>query len=216
MYEAVLQSAAIREKTAASPGEDQQTEEDVCRVGWITCNAEGFAGDMGAVNVLEGGERGTNDLLSRSLYALEGLAAGRVAIAISHSDAASQNDLDGASVESAHDGGRGSGSSEFAEQVEMLLCFLGQCCSIVSPGEVLCGVHTQELGAALSLHSRTVAGQRSMLSLHSSEVNDNLLRLLRIQREIVVTAPPSQTAHLAPVVCLNSVANETHHSCVIC
>ncbi len=113
-------------------------------------------------------------------------------------------------------GGRGSGSSEFAEEVEMLLCFLGQCCSIVSPGEVLCGVHTQELGATLSLHSRTVDGQRSMLNLHSSEVNDNLLHLLRIQREIVVTAPPSQTAHLARVVCLNSVANETHHSCVLC
>ncbi len=33
--------------------------------------------------------------------------------------------LDGASVEGAHDGGRGSGSSEFAEEVETLLCFLG-------------------------------------------------------------------------------------------
>ncbi len=54
-----------------------------------------------------------------------------------HSDAASQDALDGASVEGAHDGGRGSGSSEFAEEVETLLCFLGQCCSVVSPGEVL-------------------------------------------------------------------------------
>ncbi len=75
-------------------------------------------------------------------------------------------------------------------------------------------MHTQELGAAHSLHSRTVDGQRSMLSVHSPEVN-NLLRLLHIQREIVVTAPPGQAAHLAPVVCLISVANETHHSCVI-
>ncbi len=32
------------------------------------------------------------------------------------------------------------------------------------------------------------------------------------QREIVVTAPPGQAAHLAPVVCLISVADETHHS----
>ncbi len=39
---------------------------------------------------------------------------GRVAGAIPHSDAASQDALDGASVEGAHDGGRGSGSSEFA------------------------------------------------------------------------------------------------------
>ncbi len=75
-------------------------------------------------------------------------------------------------------------------------------------------MYTQELGAAHSLHGRTIDGQRSMLSVHSPEVNDNLLRLLHIQREIV-TAPPGQAAHLAPVVCLISVADETHHSRVI-
>ncbi len=99
-------------------------------MGGITCNAEGFAGETGAVDVLEGGERDTNDLLSCSHYPLKGLAAGRVAGAIPHSDAASQNALDGASVEGAHDGGRGSGSSEFTEEVETLLWFLGQCCSV--------------------------------------------------------------------------------------
>ncbi len=91
-------------------------------MGGITCNVEGFAGETGAVDVLEGGERDTNDLLSCSHYPLKGLAAGRVAGAIPQSDAASQNALDGAS---SHDGGRGSGSSEFAEEVETLLCFLG-------------------------------------------------------------------------------------------
>ncbi len=156
----------------------KQTEEVVCRVGGITCNAEGFAGEMGAVDVLEGGERDANDLLNCSHYPLKGLAAGRVAGAIPHSYAASQNALDGASVEGAHDGGRGSGSSEFAEEVEMLLCFLGQCCSVVGPGEVLCDVYTQELGAAHSLHGRTIDGQRSMQRVHSPEVNNNLLRLL--------------------------------------
>ncbi len=54
-----------------------------------------------------------------------------------------------------------------------------------------------------------------MLSVHSPEVNNNLLCLLHIQREIVVTAPTGQAAHLAPVVCLISVADETHHSRVI-
>ncbi len=72
-------------------------------MGGITCNAEGFAGETGVVNVLKGGERDTNDLLSCSHYPLKGLAAGRVAGAIPHSDAASQNALDGASVEGAHD-----------------------------------------------------------------------------------------------------------------
>ncbi len=97
----------------------------MCQEGGITCNAEGFAGETGAVNVLEGGERDTNDLLSCSHYALKDLAAGCVASAVPHSDAASQDALDGASVEGAHDGGRGSGSSQFAEEVEMLLYFLG-------------------------------------------------------------------------------------------
>ncbi len=73
-------------------------------------------------------------------------------------------------------------------------------------------MHTQELGAARSVHSRTVDGQTSMLSVHSPEINKNLLRFLHIQREIVDPAPPSQATHLAPVVCLISVANETHHS----
>ncbi len=84
-------------------------------------------GETGAVDVLEGGETDTNDLLSCSHYPLKGLAAGCVAGTIPHSDAARQNALNGASVEGTHDGGRGSGSSEFAEEVETLLCFLGQC-----------------------------------------------------------------------------------------
>ncbi len=120
MDEAVLQSVVPRLETTQSPPWWQQTEEAVCRVGGITCNAEGY----NAVAVLEGGERDTNDLLSCSHYPLKGLAAERIAGAIPHSDAASQNALDGASVEGAHDGGQGSGSSEFAEEVETLLCFL--------------------------------------------------------------------------------------------
>ncbi len=52
-------------------------------MGGITCNAEGFAGETGVVNVLEGGERDTNDLLSCSHYPLL------------HSDAASNFSLDG-------------------------------------------------------------------------------------------------------------------------
>ncbi len=51
----------------------------MCRVGGITCNVEGFAGETGAVDVLEGGERDTKNLLSCSHYPLKGLAAGRVA-----------------------------------------------------------------------------------------------------------------------------------------
>ena len=84
--------------------------------------------------------RDTNNLLSCSHYALKSLPAGRAAGAIPYIDTASQDALNGASVESAHDGGRGSSSSQFVEEVEMLLCFLGQCCGVVSPEEVLCDV----------------------------------------------------------------------------
>ncbi len=80
-------------------------------VGWVGSTAMQRALRVRWVDVLEGGERDTNDLLSCSHYPLKGLAAGRVAGAIPHSDAASQNALDVASVEGAHDGGRGSGSS---------------------------------------------------------------------------------------------------------
>ncbi len=125
MDEAVLQSAGPRLETPQSPPWWQQTEEAMWRVGGIICNAEGFSGETGAVDALEGGERYTNNLLSCSHYPLKGLAAGCVAGAIPHSDAASQDALDGASVEGTHDGGRGSGSSEFVEEVETLLCFLG-------------------------------------------------------------------------------------------
>ncbi len=98
MNEAVLQSAGPRLETTQSPPWWQQTEEAMWRMGGITCNAEGFVGETGAVDVLEGGERDTNDLLSCFHYPLKGLAAGRVAGAIPHSDAASQDNLDGASV----------------------------------------------------------------------------------------------------------------------
>ncbi len=85
-------------------------------MGGITCNAEGFAGETGAVDVLEGGNETPTNLLSCSHYSLKWLAAGRVVSAIPYSDVASQNALDGASVEGAHEGGRGSGSSQFSEK----------------------------------------------------------------------------------------------------
>ncbi len=63
MDEAVLQSAGPGLETPQSPPCWQQTEEAVCRVGGITGNAEGFAGEMGAVDVPKRGERDTNDQL---------------------------------------------------------------------------------------------------------------------------------------------------------
>ncbi len=120
-----------------------------------------------------------------------------------------------ASVEGAHDGGRGSGSSEFAEEVETLCAFLASAAVLLvqERSSVMCTPRNLVLLTLSTVAPLMVRG--ACRELHSPEVNDNLLRLLHIQREIVVTAPPGQAAHLAPVVCLISVADETHHSRVI-
>ena len=91
------------------------------------------------MNVVKGGERGTNNLFSCSLYILGGLAAG--------CGAHGQNPLNSVSVKGAHDGG-GASTLIFAEEVETLLSLLSKRCSVVGPGEVLGDVHTQELGVA--------------------------------------------------------------------
>ncbi len=57
-------------------------------------------------------------------------------------------------------------ASEFAEEVETLLCFLGQCCSVVSPGEVLCDVYTQELGAAQKNSFSLITHKHSFFQKH--------------------------------------------------
>ncbi len=107
MYEAVLQSAGPRLETPQFLPDGSRLKKLWER--WVGSPAKlrAFAGETGAVDVLEGGRRDTNDLVSCcSHYPLKGLAAGRVAGAIPQSDAASQDALDGASVEGARDGGR--------------------------------------------------------------------------------------------------------------
>ena len=77
----------------------------MCWVGGVACDSEGFAGQACIVNVLEGREGGSNDLLRRSHRAPQDLPAGRRAAPVPHGDAAGQDALDGAPVERAHDGG---------------------------------------------------------------------------------------------------------------
>ena len=70
-------------------------------------------------------------------------------------------------------------------------------------------------GAAHPVHSSSVDGQRNMLGVKSPEVNNKLLHLLSILREITVSAPHSQVDHLAPVVCLICAADKSHYRCVV-
>ena len=55
----------------------------------------------------------------------------------------------------------------------ILLCLLDQCCIVYRPGEVVCDVHPQELGAADQLHSHVV-DERSVAGLLLPEVNNDL------------------------------------------
>ena len=59
-------------------------------------------------------------------------------------------------------------------------------------------MHTQELGAAHSLHSSTIDGQWWVLGLASPEVNNNLLGFADVQ-QVVVFAPRGQKVDLLPV-----------------
>lgn len=62
-----------------------------------------------------------DDLLSFPHYAVELLPADGGAGSVPHSDTAGQDALNHAPVESTHDGGRGSSSSELAEKIKALL-----------------------------------------------------------------------------------------------
>ena len=121
------------------------------------------------VNVVKGGERGTYDLFSYIHNVLDCLAEGCGADIVIQRDAADQDALKGASVKGAYDEGWGSSSSQFTEEVETLLSLLGQRCSVLGPGEVMCA-HQGTLvptGTKYSALSSTVYGQRAMFCVLS-------------------------------------------------
>ena len=57
-------------------------------------------------------------------------------------------------------GGGQEGSAHPSQEVQTLLCLLDQCRSVHRPGEVVCDVHSQELGAADHLHSRVAVVEK--------------------------------------------------------
>ena len=70
-------------------------------------------------------------------------------------------------------------------------------------------MNPQELGADRSLHSSTVNGQWEFRGGDSPEIDNNLLGLLNVQKEVVIFAPCGQLADLLPVVGLIVVGDET-------
>ncbi|KAI4898649.1 hypothetical protein NFI96_026010, partial [Prochilodus magdalenae] len=108
------------------------------------------------VNVRDGGERDTNDLLSHAHYSLQGLAIDCGAVPKPGSDAAAQDALDGSSVEGGEDGRWEMCLPQPAQEVETLLGFLGYGAGVEGPGEILCQVNSKELGALDSLHNGAV------------------------------------------------------------
>ncbi|KAM3870190.1 protection of telomeres protein 1 [Diretmus argenteus] len=63
------------------------------------------------------------------------------------------------------------------------------CTPLQSFGEVLIDVHTQKFGGAYSLHRCSINGQWGVLGVCSPEIYHNLLRLLHIEGQIVISTP---------------------------
>lgn len=121
---------------------------------------------MGVLSFEEGGEWGTSNLPSHVHYALKGLVVGGSAAPKPHWCSWS-GCLDRRSIWWAW----GSHSLYLLEKRKMLLGFFGQWCSVVSLGEILCNIHTQEFGAAHLLHSSVVDGQQGVLGVASITIS---------------------------------------------
>ncbi|KAL6463732.1 hypothetical protein MHYP_G00281230 [Metynnis hypsauchen] len=75
------------------------------------------------------------------------------------------------------------------QEVEELLGSLGYGVGVEGPGEVICDVDIEELGAPDDFHSRASDVQWGVVTSHSSEVNNHLLSLVYIQRQVVGSTP---------------------------
>ncbi len=86
-------------------------------MGGVLHNDVGFAGASCKENVLDGGERGPDELCCCVHCPLEGLAVSSTAVPVPDSDAAGQHTLNGAPVECGEDGWRETGSFQPVEKV---------------------------------------------------------------------------------------------------
>ena len=163
---------------------------------------------MAAVKVVKGGERHANNLFSCSHCELVGLVAGRGVGVRPHCVAICQDALNGASVKGTHDGGLGPSFSQFAEDVETPKMWC--CCSRRDP---LCTPRNLVPFTRSTVALLMVRGACWVCALLKSTAN--LSPLFHVQRQIVVTAPRGRLARLTPVICLISVAEETHRGRVV-
>lgn len=196
MVEAVVESGSAGVGAPVPLPRWQEAEQIVSWMTFIAHNCGRFADEAGCVN-----------------YALKSFPVVFSAAPAPHSDAAGKDALNGASIESAHDGWWSTCPSESAQEVETLLSLLHQRCSVGSPGEIFTDVHPQEFGAAHSLHIGTIDGQWQVFGVTSPEVNNNLFGFSDVQQEVVVSATCGQK--VLPVVSLVSLGDETHQSCVV-
>ena len=93
---------------------------------------------------------------------------------------------------------------------------LDQSCSVHRPGEVVCDVHPQELGAADQLHSCVVDGKWSVVGLLLPEINNDLwFCVVHTQDQVVFATPAHQLLQLLPVSQVVIIPDETLHCCVV-
>ena len=126
MYEAICESGGTGAEASVPLSRGQEAEQFVCRVACVLDNHQCFAGEAGGVNVLQGGEWCSNDLLRCVHNALERLPVLLRAASSPHCDAAGQDALYGSSVKCGHDGRCSTCLLQFAQEVEALLGLLRQ------------------------------------------------------------------------------------------
>ena len=139
-----------------------------------------------------------------------------VTAAIPDGDTASKEALNNAAVEFTEDLRWHAKLPQPPQKIQPLLGPLYQVCGGEWPNEVITDVDFQVFEAALSLYFKLLDVQWPMRSPFLPFVHYHLLRLVRVEGEVVVPTPWHQTGHLPPVGHFIPTSDASYHCSVIC
>ncbi|KAI4890379.1 hypothetical protein NFI96_029125, partial [Prochilodus magdalenae] len=120
-------------ETVSKPVESKEVASESSPVNGESSSGSSSCDSACGVNVRDGGERDTDDLLSCPHYPLQGLVIRCDAVPKPGSDAAAQDALDGSSVECGEDGRWEMCLPQPSQEVETLLGFLGYGAGVEGP-----------------------------------------------------------------------------------
>ena len=157
------------------------------------------------------------DKLGSFHHPLQRLPVRDGAVPVPDCDAAGKKAFDGATVKVHQDLRRQVGLLKFLQEEELLVSLFYQDGGVQRPRKILGEVDPQELeaGDTLDLNSLDLDGS-VCVSIGSPEVHDDLLGLLCVYGQVVISAPGCQVLDLLPVGCLIVVGDEADHRCVVC